>query len=58
MKDMTTKQLRDEIIIRLRDAGYENYISLVELYTHKVYEGAHEDAEQGLWGKITQKCER
>ena len=55
---MTTKQLRDEIIIRLRDAGYENYISLVELYTHKVYEGAQEDAEQGLWGKITQKCER
>ena len=58
MKDMTTKQLRDEIIIRLRDAGYENYISLVELYTHKVYEGAQEDAEQGHWGKITQECER
>ncbi len=58
MKDKTIKQLRDEIIIRLRDAGYENYISLVELYTQKVYEGAQEDAEQGCWGKITQKFER
>lgn len=57
MKDMTTKQLRDEIIIRLRDAGYDNYISLVERYTHKVYEGAQEDAEEGHWGKRTQKEE-
>jgi len=58
MQNMTKKELRDEIIIKLRDAGYENYISIVELYTHKVYEDAQKDAEEGHWGKITQKVER
>ena len=58
MNNMTTKELRNEIIKRLRDAGYDNYISMVELYTHKVYEDAQKDAEEGHWGKITQKVER
>ena len=46
-KEMTAKQLRVLLITELRDRGYENYISLVDIYTHKVYEGAQEDAEEG-----------
>ena len=55
---MTTEELRKELIIKLRDAGYENYISLVELYTQKVYEDAQKDTEEGHWAKLNYSVKR
>ena len=40
MKDKTAEELRKEIIIALRDSGFKDYISLIEIYTQKVYEEA------------------
>lgn len=39
----TASTLREEIIIRLRDAGYDDYISIVEKYTAEVYEKAQKE---------------
>lgn len=49
----TVNTLRKEIIIRLRDAGYDDYISIVDKYTAEVYEKAQKDAEEGHWAKMT-----
>lgn len=46
MKDMTTKEIKHALIIRLRDAGFEDYISIIEMFENKVYADAYEQFER------------
>lgn len=46
---MTAEQLKQKLIAHLRDTGYQNYISDIELYTQKVWEQASQSKCNHKW---------